>query len=275
MLKKLTLLAAAVVMLFCLSFNCTAVELDGLPHNAEWSESAIYSFESPEGFNNKVTFAYIRVIPEASANQLFLCVSMRVSEVTDAQNSAVLLSFSGGEEMRLNGDGSSSYNTDLYNVDYAMSYDEGAANIVYEIMLGVKHGIPSESPINVRLCDCDGVPSNVFGFDLNVVEKELQTSQQEKAIQKSTPKTAESKRKTTTTKADDFTFKKVEIDETTQSADISEKTTETVDLTQKAVDNSSVKKKVLAVVGAVCALGVATCAVYSAIKKSNKKEDKG
>lgn len=262
-------------MLFCLSFNCTAVELDGLPHNAEWSESAIYSFESPEGFNNKVTFAYIRVIPEASANQLFLCVSMRVSEVTDAQNSAVLLSFSGGEEMRLNGDGSSSYNTDLYNVDYAMSYDEGAANIVYEIMLGVKHGIPSESPINVRLCDCDGVPSNVFGFDLNVVEKELQTSQQEKAIQKSTPKTAESKRKTTTTKADDFTFKKVEIDETTQSADISEKTTETVDLTQKAVDNSSVKKKVLAVVGAVCALGVATCAVYSAIKKSNKKEDKG
>ena len=41
-----------------------------------------------------------------------------------------------------------------------------------------------------------------------------------------------------------------------------------------SVDNSSVKRKILTATGVICALSVATCAVYGGIKKSRKKSDK-
>lgn len=287
MCRRIISFVTAGIISLCCVLNCTAVEFDGVPHNSEWMDSTVWSFENPDGFNNGVNFAYIRIIPNESANQLFLCISMRVDELTDAGNSAVLLSLNSEDEIYLKGDGDSPYNTDLYNIEYAMSYDEGASNIVYEVMLGVKYGIPADSTLTVRLCDCESIPSNAFGFELSVASDDSENTQASETAQKSTKKTASTKKnqKSTSKKSnsaeggsdDAFTFKKVEIDENTQAgaANYDETTTSTVNLTQKAVDNNSVKKKILVAVGVVCALAVATCAVYSGMKKSaHKKEDK-
>lgn len=277
MIKKFIALVVAVTISVCCAFSCAAVEIDGTPGNAEWSGSQVYSFESPEGFNNKVKFALMRIISNADANQLFLCVTMSLSEFGDANNSGVILYFNNGEAIRLNGDGTTDYDVVRYNAEYAMTFDELTKTITYEIILGAKFGIPSENQLSVQLCDCDGAPSNVFGFDLDTINENDTERKTENSEVKTTKKTKTSKiktSKTATAKDDDFTFKKVERYTSDVVTENAEGSTETVNLTNNAVDNSSVKRKILTATGVICALSVATCAVYGGIKKSRKKSDK-
>lgn len=293
-------LASAFMLLYCI-IPCYAVNVDGIPKNSEWLESTIYSFENPDGFNNDVTFAYIRVIPKGESNQLFLCVSMRVEDISSPENSAVVLCLNGGDETVLKGTENSAYDKNLYNIEYAMAYDAGAKNIVYEVMYGVKYGIPVSSQLSVRLCDCEGVPSNEFTFDLEVVggitDEQDGNDDQQTAFEST--KTSSSKNKGEKTnsvttqksnknssgktktnknsgKTDDFTFNKVKATGSGQEvSQIKEdETTSTVNLTQQLEDNSSVRKKVITVVGVVCAMAIAGGAVYSGVKKASKKEDK-
>ena len=231
------------------------------------------------------------------SNQLYLCFSMRVDNISSPENSAVILSLNDGEEIYLKGTCNSPYNQNLYNIEYAMAYDVGAKNITYEIMLGVKYGIPDASNLSVRLCDCNGVPSNEFSFDIDInddivneennEEQETQETRETKHTKKVSStkagKTSSSKtKKTTKTKAtknknnaDSFPFNKVKTDDYDQSdvQAVDEETTSTANLTQQLVDNSSVKKKVLVSVAVVCAVAIAGGAVYSGIKKSNKKDN--
>ncbi len=293
MLKNVVSFLTAVIVIICCSFTCLAVDFDGVPHNDEWFEGAIYSFENPDGFNNDVSFAYMRLIPHPESNQLYLCISMRVDDISSPQSSGVILSLNSGEEIRLDGSGNSPYNTDLYNIEYAMAYDEGSSNIVYEIMLGVKYGIPNGSYLCVRVCDCRSIPSNEFGFDLDIVNDVVQSEEAESSEKSTTKKSSADKsnktnknngnkgysktnKKSSSNKnKDSFTFKKVETDVTQSDLPQSnaQGTTSTVNLSEQTVENSSVKGKVLTAVGALGALAVVTCAVYSGIKKSNKKTD--
>lgn len=274
MTKRLVALALATVISFCCALSCAAVEIDGVAGNAEWSESRSYSFESPDGFNNKVKFALMRIVPNLEANQLFLCVTMSLSEFGDANASGVVLYFNGGEAIRLNGDGTADYDVDLYNAEYKMTYDELTKTVIYEILFGAKFGIPQSSQLTVQLCDCDGAPSNAFGFDLDIINENVIEDETEKSEAKASKKQAKSKNtKAASTKADDFTFEKVKTDKNGETGEHSEANTETVNLTNKATDNSRVKRNVLTATGVVCALSVATCAVYGGIKKSREKAD--
>ncbi len=296
MFKRFVGLVTAIVISVACACSCYAIEFDGIPNNSEWMESTVYSFENPDGFNNGVTFAYMRVIPRVESNQLYFCFSMRVDDISGAENSAVLISLNDGEEICLQGTCNSPYNENLYNIEYAMAYDTGSSNIVYEVMLGVKHGIPASSKVTVRLCDCKGIPSNEFGFDLDTIisnqeeeERENNESTQLSKTEKtssSTKKQSNRKPSVTTGKSnkyktnnngnDNFNFNKVEInpDKTNASQSAEDETTATVNLTEQITDNSSVKNKVLTAVGVICAVAIAGGAVYSGIKKSNKKEDK-
>lgn len=273
MTKRLVALALAAVISFCCAIGCAAVEIDGVAGNAEWSESRSYSFESPDGFNNKVKFALMRIIPNLEANQLFLCVTMSLSEFGDANASGVVLYFNGGEAIRLNGDGTADYDVDLYNAEYKMTYDELTKTVIYEIIFGAKFGIPQGSQLSVQLCDCDGAPSNVFGFDLDIVSENTVQNETENTQVKTTKKNSNPKPSKTTSAKDDFTFEKVKTDTNGETVEYSEANTETVNLTNKATDNSRVKRNVLTATGVVCALAVATCAVYGGIKKSREKAD--
>lgn len=287
MLKRTAAFILAMAIFLLCSFLCFAIEYDGIPHNDEWQGSAVYSFENPEGFNNDVSFAYMRVIPRAESNQLYLCVSMRVDDISSPENSAVILSLNYGEDIYLAGAGNSPYNQNLYNVEYAMACDVGAQNITYEIMLGVKHGVPDASVLTVRLCDCNGVPSNEFGFELDVINElsepettKITESDEEKPSgtkadkTKKPSKTKSQKSSSKNKNGNDFTFKKVENSGQAQlqhdSAGV-ENNTSAANLTQQINDNSVYKKKLLSVVGVLCAVSVAGCAVYGGIRKSNKK----
>lgn len=277
MIKKSITFVFAVIISLCCALCCTAVEIDGAAGNAEWSGAQSYSFESPDGFNNNVKFALMRIIPNTEANQLFLCVTMSLSEFADADKSGIILYFNGGEAICLNGDGSADYDVNRYNAEFKMTYDELTKTVIYEVLFGVKFGIPEKSQLSVQLCDCDGAPSNVFGFDLDIISENTIENKTEESEVKTSKKTKTTKVKTSKTvlaKDDDFTFKKVEADKTDKVTEQSEAETETVNLTNKAVDNSSVKRKVLTATGVICALAVATCAVYSGIKKSQEKADK-
>ncbi len=273
--------ACVSVLLSCftflaLTFGSYAVELDGVLNNSEWLEGEIFTFESPDGFNNEVNFAYMRIIPRTAGNQLYLCVSMKVDEMQSTENSAILISFNGGEEICLKGDGSSSYDKNLYNVEHAMAYDDSSADIVYEIMLGVKHGIPENSFLTVRLCDCDGSPSNEFRFDFDTAGETLPTAERDEP--QKTPSQKEDKtRKTVVTKTkkentDSFTFKKAESDDCQQNIHSDNETTSTADLTPAVNDNSVIRKKVLAVTAILCAVCVSGCAIYAQIKKNDKDD---
>ncbi|MBQ8228147.1 MAG: hypothetical protein IJZ88_03945 [Clostridia bacterium] len=300
MFKRIIGFLLTVVIFICCSFSCFGIEYDGIPHNDEWMDSAVYSFENPDGFNNGVNFAYMRLIPKVQSNQLYLCFSMRVDDISSAENSAVLLSLNGDDEIFLKGTGNSPYNENLYNIEYAMAYDTGSKNIVYEIMLGVKHGFSGNDTLSVRLCDCNSMPSNVFTFDLSVIDgfvnDDMEPTSAEESSSKNktsadknnddsgntaskTKKSTKSTRKNSSSKGnsdDSFTFNKVKTNNYAnyENQPETDEMTSTVNLSQQVVDNSSVKKKVLTAVGALCAVAVTTCAVYRGIKKSNKKEEK-
>lgn len=274
MIKRTVAFVLAVTISFCCALSCTAVELDGVPGNAEWSGAQSYSFESPDGFNNKVKFALMRVIPNTRANQLFLCITMSLSEFADAENSGIILYYNAGEAIRLKGDGTAEYNSEMYNAECAMTCDELTKTISYEILFGAKFGILENSQLSVQLCDCDGSASNVFGFDLSTINENSVKPESENSEIKSTEKNKTKTPKTASVEEDDFTFKKAETDINSETVKTGESSTDTVNLTRKAVDNTAVKKKVLVVTGVVCALAVATCAVYGGIKKSQEKADK-
>lgn len=290
MLKRFATLLMTMLLCACCILSCSAIEYDGVPHNDEWMESAVYSFENPDGFNNDVTFAYMRVFSREESNQLYFCFSLRVNEISDVKKSAVLLSFNDGEEIYLPGSGISSYDENLYNVEYGVAFDTGASNITYEVMLGVKHGIPQSSKVSVRLCDCNGVPSNQFGFDLTTVisntqdqkteedEKTETTSEKESATKNKSSKTTKSSSKRSNKnngQSNDFTFNRVDSEKGAQNSSQSvPDATSTVNLTQQVEDQSSIKKKVLTALGVLSSVAIGGCAVYSGIKKSNKKEDK-
>lgn len=277
MFKRIVAFVIATVILFGCAFSCFAIEYDGVPHNDEWLGSAIYSFESPEGFNNDVTFAYMRVIPKTESNQLYLCVSMRVNDISAPENSAVILSLNDGEEIYLKGTCDSPYNQNLYNVEYGMAYDEGSENITYEILLGIKHGIPESNKLIVRLCDCHASASNEFGFMLEDIAEMPDDKQEPEETTEKTDKTKVTKttrkKSPSKTKEDDFTFKKAENSSQPQqnSQHDEAQTTSTADLTARVTDNASVKKKVLTATGIICAVAIAGSAVYNGIRKTGEK----
>lgn len=286
MIKRILIILISASLLLAGAAPCFAVEIDGIINNLEWYEGKVFSFEHPDGFNNDVTFAVIRLLPDYDSYQLNMCIAMTVSDYTDYRNTAVILSFDGENQIQLRGDGTSDYEKSLYSADYAVHGEKAPSQIFYEIKTGLKHGFDVEN-LEISLCDCNGEPSNVFGFDLTSLSSpaettatttQIQTTTTEKSKTTKTTKTTKDKTKSSKSKSgsdDDFPFQKVEISDETAadvSADVSDETSEseTVNLTDRPVSNSEVKKKLFAGVAVVCAGLILTCAVYNGIKKSGK-----
>ncbi len=285
MIKRLVFVFVMLSVLFIGALNCSAVTLDGKINGDEWSQSIVLPFEHPDGFNNDVNFAVIRLLPDYEKYQMNICIVMIVNNLSDYHNSSVILSFDGEREIRLNGDLTSEYDSSFYSADFSALSDSGSYQITYEATIGLKDGFGDVDTLWVSLCDCNGERSNVFDFDLDFENSSEPTDVTEPEKEKTTKKPSASKNKTkgkgNSGKTDSFTFKKVVTEENVSATDDnrSEETTgqsETVNLTKKPVSNSEIKKKVFTATAVICVALITTCAVYNGIKKSkNAEKDKG
>lgn len=278
MFKKFVSFLSVLVLIMCFSFTCAAsVRFDGVPHNEEWADCELYYFDNPRDFNNSVNHAFLRVKPDFQKNQFYLCVYMQLSDFENFALSAVSLEFDDDEKIILNGDGKSSYDSVLYNVEYGVSADENTSNIIYEIRVGFKIGVPNKSELKVVLTDTQMSPSNVFAFQLEFDEVtsvwESSVTETEKSSKRKSEKTSKTK-KTSEDTQDSFTFEKVQIESEQTQSDQSSVSGETsvVNLTENVIDNKSRKEKIYIAVGAFCALALVTSVLYSNIKKSKKSD---
>ncbi len=278
MSRKIFSFLLVFLIALCYSIPCFAkVQVDGVANNSEWENCSLYLFETPESFNNSVEQAFLRASADFSENKIYLCVMMKLSAIEDYLLSGVDLSFEKNENILLNGNGESEYNTDLYDVNYGLDYDVYSKNVTYEICVGFKMGVELRHNLVISLIDTQNHPSNKFEFELDFSKEETTAQTKNQKVTDFTEKSktsATKKGKTTVTTTDDFTFKKAEK-QTTLSTTVDNKTkTTAVVYLDNAVDNKSRKEKIYIVSGVVGTLAVVTAGVYHNIRKNKQADNK-
>ncbi len=275
MCRSLRLFVAVVIVAVSFNIGCHAsVKVDGFATNSEWESYSLYSFETPDGFNNSVKRAYLRAYPDFTENKLYLCVVSSLDSFNDNTVSGVTLSFIADEGIVLHGNGESEYNNDKYEIDFDTNYDQYSKNLTYEICVGFKYGVPKSTDLKIRITDFHGNPSNVFAFKLdftNVAPSETSVDRIDDETQKIKYSKTKKPSKTTTTNV--FTFKTAEtVTHDTQALGSVTVSTQIIDLNENAVDKAQIKGRAYAACGILGAFAIVTGAIYRVIRK-NKQSD--
>ena len=270
MQRCLILILVTIVFAFS-ALSCSAITFDGEPNNSEWADSEVYALEKPEGFNNSIKSAYMQLKSDTDKNQLYLCITMNVKEVENPLASGIRLTLNKGEEIRVYADGSSLFNKDDYSVEQGMTYNVFSGDIAFEIMLGVKNGIPGSNKLSVVLVDCQGMPSNRFD-----IEFQVDNSVTVSAIpDKTTYKKLTVKQTKTSKTTDDFTFEKADDTDTNQFSESESQRSTLSELSSavKVTDGAERNKKLMTVTGVVCIAAIAVSSAFAAVKRV-KQSDK-
>ncbi len=219
--RYVCIIFACVLAASAFIFYANALKIDGVLDESNWKTAEKYSLVTSQAAANcQVKLGIVSVFEERDLNRINFGFKVKLSENIDESSLyGVAISINSSNFIYITADSVSSYNTDLFGVEYAFDVT-GEDSFNVEVALGMKYGIDSFDDISIRFVDASGAPSTVFDLDYSVassavgeetatipthvnnIESKETTNRIEKTTKQKTTKIKSTKPKSTKLKSD-------------------------------------------------------------------------
>lgn len=160
--KSFAAVFVAMISLFSMMLHSSAKTIDVPSWNKY--ENLVMVAEAGVPSNSALNGAQLKVRYE-EGNRMVMFVMLSFSGDGEVGNPAVRFSLNGGEELSFNLNGETEYNEEEYYLE-VVSESDSASRVVFEVIFGVKDGVPDEKEIKFIFVDPYGIPSNTYSVSL-------------------------------------------------------------------------------------------------------------
>ncbi len=151
------------LLVTCLSFEVSALKIDGALNDKEWKTAEkVEIISSSDTPNCGIEYGMVYIFCNESESRIYLGFKAKLSDEID-ENSlyGAAVSADSGDFIYVTADGISDYNTGKYGVEGEVcSYADSVFSV--EIALGIKYGLSTVDTLRIRFVDVTGSPSNVY-----------------------------------------------------------------------------------------------------------------
>jgi hypothetical protein len=160
--------------------------------NAYWEGSDIYLLlEYGKESNSAVDNAIVKVKFDYDVNRIYLLFMITVDTFNNIALSGLQMSFNSLGTITFSGDSDQSFDNENYYSSMETKFDKNTKTILFDVVVGIKSGIPDNINMKVRFTDTDGVQSNDFNQNItpkvaNSCENSLNSSDEKTKKLKST-----------------------------------------------------------------------------------------
>lgn len=165
MLKRFVAVFVTMVCTFSFSFQSSAKTID----ISEWIENENLTMVADPNIpsNSGLKFAQLKVKYDYPSNRIIMLFMLSFSPFTQEEFPEIRFRLNGGDELSVNLNGETEYNAQEYYLEFISKADYSSGNVWFEIVFGVKDGIPERRELTVVFYDPSGVPSNTYTVSLN------------------------------------------------------------------------------------------------------------
>lgn len=156
MLKRFVAVFVTMVCTFSFSFQSSAKTIDVL----EWIENENLTMVADPNIpsNSGLKFAQLKVKYDYPSNRIIMLFMLSFSPFTQEEFPEIRFRLNGGDELSVNLNGETEYNAQEYYLEFISKADYSSGNVWFEIVFGVKDGIPERRELTVVFYDPSGFP---------------------------------------------------------------------------------------------------------------------
>ena len=143
--------------------------------NALWEDAELCPFlEAGEESNSDLCFAAVKVKYDRSINRIYLLFTLEFNEFNNIESCGVIMNFNGMGNIKMMCDGTADYDSNVYFAELEDElHDVHSKNVLLEITVGIKSGVPENVIMNVNVIDTNGVKSNTYNVDITEDEEPI------------------------------------------------------------------------------------------------------
>lgn len=165
-----------IVLMIISAILCSSVSTAlAISDNALWEDAELCPFlEAGEESNSDLCFAAVKVKYDRSINRIYLLFTLEFNEFNSIESCGVIMNFNGMGNIKVMCDGTADYDSNVYFAELEDElHDVHSKNVLLEITVGIKSGVPENVIMNVNVIDTNGVKSNTYNVDITEDEEPI------------------------------------------------------------------------------------------------------
>lgn len=165
-----------IILMIISAILCSSVSTAlAISDNALWEEAELCPFlEAGEESNSDLCFAAVKVKYDRSINRIYLLFTLEFNEFNNIESCGVIMNFNGMGNIKMMCDGTADYDSNVYFAELEDElHDVHSKNVLLEITVGIKSGVPENVIMNVNVIDTNGVKSNTYNVDITEDEEPI------------------------------------------------------------------------------------------------------
>lgn len=165
-----------IVLMIISAILCSSVSTAlAISDNALWEDAELCPFlEAGEESNSDLCFAAVKVKYDRSINRIYLLFTLEFNEFNNIESCGVIMNFNGMGNIKMMCDGTADYDSNVYFAELEDElHDVHSKNVLLEITVGIKSGVPENVVMNVNVIDTNGVKSNTYNVDITEDEEPI------------------------------------------------------------------------------------------------------
>lgn len=279
-----------IVLMIISAILCSSVSTAlAISDNALWEDAELCPFlEAGEESNSDLCFAAVKVKYDRSINRIYLLFTLEFNEFNNIESCGVIMNFNGMGNIKMMCDGTADYDSNVYFAELEDElHDVHSKNVLLEITVGIKSGVPENVIMNVNVIDTNGVKSNTYNVDITEDEEPIGYADEaaimdsgERDAKVKTAKVRTTKIKTTKRKTTKHKTTKPKKSRTGKAADNDSENEDEDEISQAVIDSgigneveiNNRRKKLMLALGVAATLVAVAAGCTAGIK--NRKNDK-
>lgn len=284
-LKRFLTLLFAVAVLCAAAVNAEAA-FDG----RKWEDAPVYVLlEANSESNSDLCFAAVKVRYSKEINRVHILYMLEFESYSDPALCGVIMDFNDMGRVTIMADGTVEFDQDIYYAELNnVLSDKNSMNIILEVTVGIKSGIPDDLILDTYVFDTNGIKSNEYSNDISEEIDSPEGSDDEQSSESAEKTTKVKTTKTKTTKVKTTKTKKAKTKANTSKSSSKEnaepdeyvefdggKNEYSVDVDSEDVESDNERKNLMLIFAASAAVVAIATACSVAMKSKNKRKDRG
>lgn len=165
-----------IILMIISAILCSSVSTAlAISDNSLWEDAELCPFlEAGEESNSDLCFAAVKVKYDRSINRIYLLFTLEFNEFNSIESCGVIMNFNGMGNIKVMCDGTADYDSNVYFAELEDElHDVHSKNVLLEITVGIKSGVPENVIMNVNVIDTNGVKSNTYNVDITEDEEPI------------------------------------------------------------------------------------------------------
>lgn len=284
-LKRILTLLFAVAVLCAAAVNAEAA-FDG----RKWEDAPVYVLlEANSESNSDLCFAVVKVRYSKEINRVHILYMLEFESYSDPALCGVIMDFNDMGRVMIMADGTVEFDQDIYYAELNnVLSDKNSMNVILEVTVGIKSGIPDDLILDTYVFDTNGIKSNEYSNDISEEIDSPEGSDDEQSSESAEKTTKVKTTKTKTTKVKTTKTKKTKTKANTSKSSSKEnaepdeyvefdggKNEYSVAVDSEDVESDNERKNLMLIFAASAAVVAIATACSVAMKSKNKRKDRG